>query len=197
MAPRPVTGRAPTRRTTLALLAALPAALPSALSFALSTCSHPGDKAALAGARRLGDFAAYRLLQGLPDGGARLPEWYDEAWKPLATHAEGGYIDFGHQFEWSHLFTEGAAVSPVYAQVAERVLAYVLAAGYDALDGGCGQLAFPDAGKADMYKGWWQQAECLPCRSGGCKDEQPDPYHMARLHHAALRLSGALGPAAP
>jgi mannose-6-phosphate isomerase len=195
-----------------------------------------GDKAAMAGARRLGDFAAYRLLQGQADGGARIPEWYDEAWQPLPTKAAGGYIEIGHQFEWSHLLTTGAAVSPVYAQVADRLLSYALAAGYDDIDGGCGQRAFPDGAKTDPSKGWWQQAECLhalvvaaqasgrndlwrryeqtrdlvrgqlvdteqggwraafelPCKSGGCKDEQPEPYHMLRLHQAALRLAGDL-----
>ncbi|MGQ3054668.1 MAG: AGE family epimerase/isomerase [Roseateles sp.] len=195
-----------------------------------------GDKTAEAGARRLGDFVAYKLLQGQGEsegGGAFVPEWYDAAWQPLPTKAAGGYIDIGHQFEWSHLLMTGAPVAPVYAQVAERVLAYALSAGYDDIDGGCGMRAFPDGGRADMRKGWWQQAECmhallvaaqatgrtdlwrryeqtqalvkeqlvdaehggwrmadaLPCKSGGCKDEQPDPYHMVRLHQAALKVA--------
>ncbi|WP_422011175.1 AGE family epimerase/isomerase [Roseateles sp.] len=203
-----------------------------------------GDKAALAGARQLGDFAAYKLLQGQAEaqgGGARIPEWYDGAWQPLPTREAGGYIDLGHQFEWSHLMTSGVAVSPVYPQVAERVLTYALATGYDEIDGGCGQRAFPDGAKADPSKGWWQQAECLhamlvaaqatgrndlwrryeqtlglvkaelvdaeqggwraavalPCKSGHCRDEQPDPYHMTRLHQTALRLAGALPAARP
>ncbi|MEO6280689.1 AGE family epimerase/isomerase [Roseateles sp.] len=197
-----------------------------------------GDKSVQAGARQLGDFAAYQLLQGQAEsagGGARIPEWYDETWKPLPTKGDGGYIDLGHQFEWSHLLASGAAVSPVYAQVSERVLAYALSAGYDDNDGGCGRRAFPDAVRTDMSKGWWQQAECLralvvaatasgrndlwrryeqtlglvrdqlvdaehgswraadalPCKSGGCKDEQPDPYHMVSLHRVALQLAAA------
>lgn len=204
---------------------------------ALALSDATGDKAPQAGARRLGDFVAYKLLQGQAEdqgGGARIPEWYDEAWQPLPTKAVGGYIDLGHQFEWSHLLTTGATVSPVYAQVAERVLTYALAAGYDDIDGGCGLRAFPDGAKTDPSKGWWQQAECLhalvvaaqatgrndlwrryeqtlglikdqlvdaeqggwraawalPCKSGGCPDEQPDPYHMVRLHQAALKLAG-------
>lgn len=192
-----------------------------------------GDKLAENGARRLGDFAVNQLLQGQPDGGAWIPEWYDEAWKPLPTKAAGGYIDLGHQFEWAHLLTTGAVVSPIYAQVAERLLAYALATGYDDIDGGCGLKAFPDGSKTDTSKGWWQQAECLhgllvtaqasarndlwrryeqtqalikaqlvdienggwqmadalPCKSGGCRDEQPDPYHMIRLHQAALKTA--------
>ncbi len=192
-----------------------------------------GDKSAETGARRLGDFAAYKLLQGQASGGAFIPEWYDEAWKPLPTKEAGGYVDLGHQFEWSHLLAAGAVVSPVYAQVAERVLAYAVEAGYDEIDGGCGQRAFPDGAKTDARKGWWQQAECLhallvaaqatgrndlwrryeqthalikaqlvdaehggwraadglPCKSGGCRDEQPDPYHMVRLHQAALTVT--------
>ncbi|WP_457320053.1 AGE family epimerase/isomerase [Roseateles sp. P5_E11] len=192
-----------------------------------------GDKTVEAGARRLGDFVAYKLLQGQAEGSAHIPEWYDEGWKPLPTREAGGYIDIGHQFEWSHLLMKGALVSPIYAQVAERVLAYALATGYDDIDGGCGLKAFPDGGKADAHKGWWQQAECLhallvagqatgrndlwrryeqtqgliktqlidaehggwraadalPCKSGGCRDAQPDPYHMVRLHQAALKVA--------
>lgn len=199
----------------------------------LAVRSASGDAFAEASARRLGDFVVNKLMQGQADGGALIPEWYDETWTPLPTRAAGGYIELGHQFEWSHLLTTGAVVSPVYAQVAERLLAYALAAGYDEIDGGCTQRTFPDGGKPDARKGWWQQAECLhallvaaqasgrndlwrrydqtqafikaqlvdaehggwraadalPCKSGGCKDEQPDPYHMVRLHQAALKVT--------
>ncbi|MFG6467043.1 AGE family epimerase/isomerase [Roseateles sp. BYS87W] len=193
-----------------------------------------GDIQAEQGARRLGDFVANKLMQGLADGGAHVPEWYDEQWKPLPTRQAGGYIDLGHQFEWSHLLTRGAVISPIYSQVAERLLAYALAAGYDENDGGCYLRRFPDGGAPDLRKGWWQQAECLhalmvgaqatsrndlwrryeqtltlikeqlvdaeqggwrladalPCKSGGCRDQQPDPYHMVRLHQAALKIHG-------
>ena len=199
-----------------------------------------GDPLAEAGARRLGDFVANKLLQGQADGGASIPEWYDETWQPLPTKAAGGYIDLGHQFEWAHLLTTGASVSPIYPQVAERVLAYALGVGYDDNAGGCALRAFPDGSKTDTRKGWWQQAECLhallvtaqatgrndlwrryeqtqalikeqlvdaehggwraadalPCKSGGCKDEQPDPYHMVRLHQAALKLASWTRPSA-
>ena len=128
---------------------------------ALALADVTADKGVQAGARRLGDFVCYQLLQGQTDGGARIPEWYDTAWQPLATKAAGGYIDLGHQFEWAHLLTTGAALSPVYAQVAERVLAYALSAGYDDIDGGCGQRVFPDGARTDTSKGWWPQAECL------------------------------------
>ncbi|TXI20627.1 MAG: hypothetical protein E6Q67_08910 [Roseateles sp.] len=191
-------------------------------------------------ARGLGDFVSYKLLQGLPEtsgGGARLPEAFDEAWVARPDKAAGGYFDLGHQFECAHLLARGVAVSPVYAQVSERVLAYALAEGYDEVDGGCLDRAFPDPGlKPDPAKGWWQQAECLhalvvaaqasgradlwrryeqtldlirnelvddeaggwraadalPCQASSCRDEQPEPWHMVRLHHTALRLAGAL-----
>lgn len=193
--------------------------------------SASGDKVAETGARRLGDFVVNKLLQGLPDGGALIPEWYDENWKPLATKAEGGVIDLGHQFEWTHLLTSGAVVSPIYAQVSERVLAYAMTIAYDEAEGGCATRAFPDGTAVDRRKGWWQQAECLhalmvaaqasgrtdlwrryeqtlalvksqvvdaeqggwraadalPCKTGSCRDEQPEPYHMVRLHQTALR----------
>lgn len=192
-----------------------------------------GDKLAEMGARRLGDFATGKLLQGQADGGAVIPEFYDESWKPLATKAAGGQIDLGHQFAWSHLLSSGAVVSPVYGQVAERVLAYAMATGYDEIEGGCGTRAFPDGSKTDTHKGWRQQADCLrallvaaqasgrtdlwrryeqtqslikhqlvdaeqggwraaeslPCKSGGCLDEQPDPYPIVRLHQAALKAA--------
>jgi mannose-6-phosphate isomerase len=192
-----------------------------------------GDKVAETAARRLGDFAANKLLQGQADGGALIPERYDAAWKPLATRNEGGLIDLGHQFAWSHLLATGAVVSSVYAQVGERLLAYAMATGYDEAAGGCGSWAFPDGGKPEMQKGWRQQAECLqgllaaaqasgrtdlwrryeqtqslikrelvdpehggwraadalPCKSGGCRDEQPDPYPIVRLHQAALKAA--------
>lgn len=193
-----------------------------------------GDKLAEAGARRLGDFAVNKLLQGLPDGGALIPEWYDAAWKPLATRAEGGFVDLAHQFTWSHLLSTGAIVSPVYGQVAERLLAYAMATGYDEVDGGCAARAFPDGGKTDARKGGRQQAECLralvvaaqasgrtdlwrryeqtlglikrqlvdaehggwfaadalPCQTGACRDEQPEPFPMVRLHQTALKATG-------
>ena len=44
----------------------------------------------------------------------------------------------------------GAVVSPVYAQVAERVLAYAMAVGYDENDGGCAMRAFPDGSKLNI-----------------------------------------------
>lgn len=203
-----------------------------------------GDPQAQAGARRLGDFVSYKLLQGMPESqgsGARIPEWFNENWQALPSKAAGGYIDLGHQFEWSHLLAGGTALSPLYLQVAERVLAYALAEGYDEVDGGCHKRAFPDPGqKPELDKGWWQQAECLhalivaahrsgrsdlwrryeqtldlirnelvdtetagwraadalPCRGGSCRDLQPEPYHMARLHYTALKLAGALPPPA-
>lgn len=194
---------------------------------------HRATGEAATGVKRLGDFAVYKLLQGLPEaegGGARIPEWYDDAWQPLPTQQAGGYIDLGHQFEWAHLLTTASSVVPVYAPVAERVLAYALQNGYDDIDGGCGTRAYPDGGKPEKAKGWWQQAECLhalivcarhtgrndlwrryeqtlglvkdqlldarsgswhaayrlPCKTGGCEDTMPDPYHMASLHRVAL-----------
>jgi mannose-6-phosphate isomerase len=204
----------------------------------LSLHESTGDSTARQSARQLGDFVTDRLMQGLPEGGARIPEWYDEHWLPLPSKLMGGYIDIGHQFEWSHLFADAArlGVSPVYAQVAERVLHHALEVGYDEVDGGAFKRSFPDSTEVERDKGWWQQAECLHalvvaatdsnftdlwrrydqtvklvrnelidpdhgnwrtgtskvCGQGHCADEQPDPYHMVRLHRAALKAAGAL-----
>ncbi|MDM4768448.1 AGE family epimerase/isomerase [Pelomonas sp. SE-A7] len=121
-----------------------------------------GDPAARAAARRLGDFVVNQLLQGLPDGTAQIPEWYDAFWKPLTTKEAGAYTDIGHQFEWSHLLVRSTAldVSQVHAPIADRLLDYALKQGYDEIDGGAISQVYPDQ-PAWKSKGWWQQAECL------------------------------------
>ncbi len=121
-----------------------------------------GDARAQAGAKSLGDFIAYKLLEGLPDGGARVPEWFDETWQALPTKDKGGFVDLGHQFEWSHLLLTASEldVSPIYASVSERVMQYALKAGYDDNEGGAFTKAWPEGG-IDRDKYDWQQAECL------------------------------------
>lgn len=121
-----------------------------------------GDPRALAGAKSVGDFVLYKLLQGQPDGGAYIPEWYDSHWKPLPNKEEGGYIDIGHQFEWSHLLfsSEVRGLSPLYSATAERLLKYALTVGYDETEGGVFNRVYPD-GSIDRGKFWWEQAEAL------------------------------------
>lgn len=41
----------------------------------------------------------------------------------------------------------------------------------------------------DADHGGWRAATSLPCGVGGCGDEQPDPYPIVRLHHAALKVT--------
>jgi mannose-6-phosphate isomerase len=117
-------------------------------------------RAGLLGARRVSAWMLNRLLQGLPDGGAMVPEWYDADWTPrTGPEAE---TDLGHQFEWVHLLITAnrLGVSPTLGAVAERVLQFALAQGYDEIDGGCFTRWQP-GGRVDRRKGWWQQAECL------------------------------------
>ncbi|MBV8501315.1 MAG: AGE family epimerase/isomerase [Paucibacter sp.] len=182
--------------------------------------------------RALGDFVVNRLMQGLPDGSAYIPEWYDEGWKPLPTHEAGGYVEVGHQFEWVHLLYSAQAqgVSDIYGPVAERLLLYALRQGYDEIDGGAFERIYSDG--MERGKVYWQQLECLhgliaaagaeprpdlwrrmdqtlglvraqfmdsqhggwwdrACPRGGCDGKQPEPYHMASLHAAALKAAGA------
>lgn len=117
-------------------------------------------QAGLEGARQLAQWVLGSLVQGLPDGSAHLPEWYDRQWKPH-TDAKG-FTDLGHQFEWVHLLIDAnrLGVSPTLGAVADRVLQFALAKGYDDIDGGCFNRLLPD-GSIDRAKGWWQQAECL------------------------------------
>lgn len=121
-----------------------------------------GDSKAVAGAQSVGNFVIYKLLQGQADGGAYIPEWYDENWKPLPTKEKGGYIDIGHQFEWSHLLasSEQRGLPTFYGDVAERLLKYGLKIGYDDIEGGVLNRVYPD-GSIDRDKYWWQQAEGL------------------------------------
>ncbi|MEP6558484.1 MAG: AGE family epimerase/isomerase [Burkholderiales bacterium] len=120
------------------------------------------DPVALAGARSVANFVVYRLLVGLPDGGAYIPEWFDANWKPLTTREQGGYIDIGHQMEWSHMLmtAEQRGLGGVYAQTGERLLKFALAKGYDEADGGVFSRLYPD-GTLDRDKYSWPQCEAL------------------------------------
>jgi mannose-6-phosphate isomerase len=120
------------------------------------------DPAALAAAKGVGDFVVYRLLVGLPDGGAFIPEWYAPDWKPLPTREAGGYTDLGHQFEWVHLLrsAEARGLVGVYGATADRLLAFALARGYDEAEGGSFTTLYPD-GAVARDKSWWQQCEAL------------------------------------
>ncbi|MDH4053551.1 MAG: AGE family epimerase/isomerase [Rubrivivax sp.] len=121
-----------------------------------------GDAEARAGATSVGNFVVYKLLQGSADGSAFIPEWYDEQWRALPTREKGGYVDLGHQFEWSHmLLTSNLRGLPeIFAPVSERVLQYALKVGYDESEGGAFSTSFPD-GSIARNKYWWPQAECL------------------------------------
>ena len=120
-----------------------------------------GDPEALAGARGIGDFVVYRLLHGLPDGGAYIAERYDAKWEPLPESGSGN-IDLGHQFEWVYLLnsSEERGLPTVYTAVAQRLLDYAIRVGYDEQAGGCFNVAYTD-GKVVREKGYWQQSECL------------------------------------
>ena len=117
---------------------------------------------AVAGATEVGQFVITRLLQDQGPHGARIPEWYDEHWRPLATKELGGYVDLGHQFEWSHLLSGAAdlGLPDAFQAVGARLMKYALHAGYDDIDGGAYNRLYSD-GTTDKDKFFWQQAECL------------------------------------
>lgn len=119
-----------------------------------------GDQSVVADARELGDFVLNKLMVGLPSGGAYIPEWYDAHWQPL--QGGEGYIDLGHQFEWTHLLrsAERRGLPPIYTDVADRLLKYAVATGYDEHDGGIFNRVFAD-GRVDRSKFWWPQAEAM------------------------------------
>lgn len=143
-----------------------------------------GDPGALEDARSVGNFVLYKLMVGLPGGGAYIPEWYDAQWKPLATADQGAYIDIGHQFEWSHLLrtAERRGLPPMFADVGDRLLKYAIANGYDEASGGIFNRIFPD-GSVDRHKYWWQQAEAM--RAFMAVGQRPE---MARRYQQTLEL---------
>jgi len=143
-----------------------------------------GDRQALEDARSVGDFVLYKLMVGLPSGGAYIPEWYDEHWKPLATRDLGAYVDVGHQFEWSHLLrtAERRGLPPIYSDVDDRLLKYAVASGYDEASGGIFNRIYPD-GAVDRHKYWWQQAEAM--RAFMAVGDRPE---MARRYRQTLEL---------
>jgi mannose/cellobiose epimerase-like protein (N-acyl-D-glucosamine 2-epimerase family) len=100
-------------------------------------------------------------MQGAPDGSAFIPELYDPQWKPLSQE-QGGVIDIGHQFEWAYQLGTGAerGLPPLYAEVADRLLMFAVAKGYDRVDSGVFTSARTN-GEIDRKKGYWQQAEAL------------------------------------
>lgn len=116
---------------------------------------------AMQGAQAVAKFVTGRLMQGLANGGACIPEHFDKAWKPAQSECRGS-VDFGHQFEWAHLLSAGVerGMSPVYLEVARRLLDFALAAGYDKTDLGV-FTALDGEGMMDRRKFWWQQAEAL------------------------------------
>lgn len=120
------------------------------------------DPAALKGAKSVGDFVIYRLLAGISDGGAYVPEWYDNGWKALPTREKGGYVDLGHQFEWCHLLmaAQQRGMSDIYLQSAQRLLKFAVEKGYDEAEGGIFTKMYPD-GTVEKDKYWWQQNEGL------------------------------------
>ena len=110
-----------------------------------------------------GDFAVYKLLQGPPEaeggGGARIPEWYDDAWQP-AHAASRWLISTSATSSVGPPATTASSVVPLYAPVAERVLAYALQNGWRRHRRRLRHLRLPDGGKPGEGQGWWQQAEC-------------------------------------
>ena len=141
-----------------------------------------GDQQVVADARRLGDFVLNELMVGLPDGGAYIPEWYDAGWKQL--QGSDGYTDLGHQFEWSHLLrsAEQRGLPPLYADVADRLLKFAVAKGYDEQDGGIFNR-MSASGNVDRSKYWWQQAEGM--KAFLAVAHRPD---MARRYRETLDL---------
>lgn len=92
-----------------------------------------------------------------------LPEEYTSDWVPPA---EGAWVNIGHQFEWAYLLSRWSEVRPApapdFSAMAEGLLDYGLAEGFDPTDGGiCTRVALngPTPPEWRKERGWWEQAE--------------------------------------
>lgn len=92
----------------------------------------------------------------------RLPEVYDEAWKPL-PEGDRGRVDLGHQFEWAYLWSWAVrkGFPERYLRFGERLLDYGMRIAYDSAAGGIWSVGNYADTPVKGPKGLWQQCEFL------------------------------------
>lgn len=118
-----------------------------------------GEAEILGDANALAEFIYGRLYD---DRLGRLPERFDDDWRPTPDWPEG-YIDLGHQFEWAFLLSRSVekGFAPRYLDIATRLLEYGMKHAYDAAQGGIFSRGRYEGVTDRSAKGWWQQAEHL------------------------------------
>jgi mannose/cellobiose epimerase-like protein (N-acyl-D-glucosamine 2-epimerase family) len=91
----------------------------------------------------------------------RLPELYNENWRPL-DRQHRGRVDLGHACEWAFLFSRAAqmGLGDEWFDPAQALLAHGLEVG-EAPDGGLYSNELPEGGVLAPERTYWQQCELL------------------------------------
>jgi mannobiose 2-epimerase len=118
-----------------------------------------GQPAILKDAEDIEEFVINKLYQ--PKNGW-IPELYNAEWQPLPQD-QGGYVDIGHQFEWSYLLSRAVEVGipAELLNIGERLLNTAMKLGYNATTGSISNTLGYDKHIQDAGTGWCQQCELI------------------------------------
>jgi mannose/cellobiose epimerase-like protein (N-acyl-D-glucosamine 2-epimerase family) len=121
-----------------------------------------GSAAILADAAELANFVVRRLYVPAASVTGYIPEYYDPMWRPERMDRDG-YVDLGHQMEWAYLLSAGVerGLPENYLVIANTLIDYVLANGYDRGNGGIFEKTDYSGNITERRKLWWPQCELL------------------------------------
>lgn len=136
------------------------------------------------------EFAHFILTLMDPACPGRLPELYDEDWRPLSRE-RGGRVDLGHACEWAFLFSRAAqmGLGEEWVAPAQALLAHALEVG-EAPSGGLYSNEAPEGGLLAPELGWWQQCELLRSLVHfAATRERPDLWRKVEKHLAFVQAA--------
>jgi mannose-6-phosphate isomerase len=134
------------------------------------------------------EFGRFILSLMDPTCPGRLPELYDENWRPL-TRERGGRVDLGHACEWAFLLSRAAqmGLEGDWLEPAQALLAHGLEVG-EAPEGGLYSNEAPEGGLLAPERGWWQQCELLRSLIHFAATRgQPDLWEKVEKHLAYVQ----------
>lgn len=106
----------------------------------------------------IANFVATSLMQER----GYLADYYENVNQPLAI-SSGGYVELGHQIEWAYLFhiAVDRGLEPKYRTLANSLVEYALAAGWNDSEGSLGGRADYRKTLVEKQPVWWAQAEFM------------------------------------
>jgi mannose/cellobiose epimerase-like protein (N-acyl-D-glucosamine 2-epimerase family) len=134
------------------------------------------------------EFGRFILSLMDPSCPGRLPELYDESWRPLSRERRGR-VDLGHACEWAFLFSRAAqmGLGDEWLEAARALLAHGLEVG-EAPDGGLYSNEAPEGGLLAPERSFWQQCELLRSLVHfAATRERPELWEKAQKHLAYVR----------